>query len=211
MSYEQGRLIAFEGIDGTGKTTLTLAIKRKLEQQTFSVVLLKEPTNETAAGKKLRESYYKGRVAPEQELTWFMEDREWNVKERILPALKQNKIVLLDRYFYSTACYQGVRMNNDWRAILKANRARFPEPALTIILDLKVPLALERIDNERKKTSFEAIQDLQAVRQLFLEIVQEDSIGNFLLLDASLSLPLIEEKALNEIMKLLPKKKKKKN
>ncbi|MBD3191941.1 MAG: dTMP kinase [Candidatus Heimdallarchaeota archaeon] len=211
LAYEQGRLIAFEGIDGTGKTTLALAIKRRLEQQTFSVVLLKEPTNETTAGKKLRESYYKGRVPPEQELAWFMEDREWNVKERVLPALKHNKIVLLDRYFYSTACYQGVRMNNDWKTILKVNRARFPEPSLTIILDLEVSLALQRIDNERKKTSFEAIQDLQAVRKLFLEIVQKDSLGNFLLLDASSPLPILEEKAFNEILGLLVKKKEKKN
>ncbi|NHJ32401.1 MAG: dTMP kinase, partial [Asgard group archaeon] len=141
MEQRKGIFIAFEGIDGTGKTTMALNLKERLEKLGYSVVIYKEPTNETEAGKKIRASYLEERATLEQELEWFIEDREWNVNTRILPALAENKIVFLDRYFFSTACYQGVRKSKDWISILELNRKKFPEPDLTIIFDLDVQVA----------------------------------------------------------------------
>lgn len=196
MEQKKGLLIAFEGIDGTGKTTLALMLKERLEALGYSVVMFKEPTNETEAGKKIRSSYVEGRASLDIELQWFIEDREWNVTTRILPALAENKIVFLDRYFFSTACYQGVRKNNDWVSILELNRKKFPEPDLTIIFDLDVQLAIKRIMKDRSNANtFEGIQNLRDVRALFLEIFQLDTIGNYILINA--------EKSIEEIFELL--------
>jgi len=181
-----GVFIALEGIDGTGKTTQAKLLKTKLEVLGFQVALFKEPTESTPEGQKLRASYVSGRVSLEQELEWFIKDRAWNVKERILPALKAGAIVLLDRYFFSTACYQGARKNNDWQSILKINRQQFPEPDLTVIFDLEPKIALSRILSEREKSnSFEGYSYLAQVRQLFLAIYNTDTIGHYLLIDAS--------------------------
>lgn len=196
MEQKKGLLIAFEGIDGTGKTTLAQMLKERLEALGHSVVMFKEPTNETEAGKKIRASYVEGRASLDIELQWFIEDREWNVTTRILPALAENKIVFLDRYFFSTACYQGVRKNNDWASILELNRKKFPEPDLTIIFDLDVQLAVKRIMRERSNANtFEGLQNLRDVRALFLEIFQLDTIGNYLLINA--------EKSIEEILEIL--------
>jgi len=196
VEQKKGLLIAFEGIDGTGKTTLAQMLKERLEALGHSVVMFKEPTNETEAGKKIRASYVKGRASLDIELQWFIEDREWNVTTRILPALAENKIVFLDRYFFSTACYQGVRKNNDWFSILELNRKKFPEPDLSIIFDLDVQLAVKRIMRERSNANtFEGMQNLRDVRALFLEMYQLDTIGNYLLINA--------EKSIEEILELL--------
>ena len=196
MEQKKGLLIAFEGIDGTGKTTLALMLKERLEVSGYSVVMFKEPTNETEAGKKIRASYIEERASLDIELQWFIEDREWNVTTRILPALAENKIVFLDRYFFSTACYQGVRKNNDWVSILELNRKKFPEPDLTIIFDLDVQLAIKRIMKDRSNANtFEGMQNLRDVRALFLEMFQLDTIGNYFLVNA--------EKSIEEILELI--------
>ncbi|MHA1156239.1 MAG: dTMP kinase [Candidatus Heimdallarchaeota archaeon] len=179
-----GILIAFEGIDGTGKTSIIRVLLERLTNDGFNVVTFKEPTNETEAGKKIRTSYSDGRVSLEDELQWFIDDREWDVKERILPSLAEKKIVLMDRYFFSTACYQGVRMNDDWISILKTNRSMFPEPDLTIIIDVDPRISQQRILKDRQKSNtFEELDYQRNVRKLFLEIINKDSIGNYLLLD----------------------------
>ena len=184
MLLSNGILIAFEGIDGTGKTSIIRVLLERLTKDGFSVVTFKEPTNETEAGKKIRTSYSDGRVSLEDELQWFIDDREWDVKERILPSLTEKKIVLMDRYFFSTACYQGVRMNNDWNSILKTNRSMFPEPDLTIIIDVDPRISQQRILKDRQKSNtFEELDYQRNVRRLFLEIINKDSIGNYLLLD----------------------------
>jgi dTMP kinase len=194
VEQKRGFFIAFEGIDGTGKTTMANILKERLESLGYSVVMYKEPTNETEAGRKIRASYIDGRATLEQELEWFIEDREWNVTTRILPALAENKIVFLDRYFFSTACYQGVRKDNDWISILKLNREKFPEPDLTIIFDLNVQVAIKRIMRDRENANtFEGMQYLRDVRALFLEMFQLDTIGNYLLINAEQTIDEISE------------------
>jgi len=206
VEQKKGFLIAFEGIDGTGKTTLALILKKRLEALGHSVVMFKEPTNETEAGKKIRSSFVEGRASLDMELQWFIEDREWNVTTGILPALAENKIVFLDRYFFSTACYQGVRKNNDWFDILELNRKKFPEPDLTIIFDLDVEIAIRRIMGDRSNANtFEGMQYLRDVRALFLEMFQLDTIGNYLLIDAEKSIDEISEILYAKLLELIGK------
>ena len=201
---KNGLFVVYEGIDGTGKSSLISMAKDVLETQGYTLTILKEPTNETEAGKKIRESYVTGRVPFEEELQWFIDDREWNVTNNIKPALEAKHIVLVDRYFFSTACYQGVRNNNDWSSILKMNREKFPEPDLTIVIDVEPEVALERITKERvKENTFEAIENLRNVRNLFLEVVNNDPIGNYLLIDGSETLEEISDEILLNMYMLI--------
>jgi len=207
-----GILIAFEGIDGTGRTTIAKILKEKFDTLGFKVVIFKEPTNETTAGKKIRESYHKGRVSIDEELQWFIEDREWDVNHNILPALAANKLVFLDRYYFSTACYQGVRKEGDWQSILESNRDKFPEPDLTIIFELHPEIALERIMKNRKKSNtFEGLDYLIAVQDLFLQIYHNDTIGNYLLIDSTKCIEditlIISEKIVDLIEEKIQKRK----
>ncbi len=210
LDERNGLFIVFEGIDGTGKTTQAKLLKKLLLNLGYLVEIYKEPTNETEAGKKIRTSYTTDRPSLETELHWFIEDREWNVNSRVLPALEAKKIVFLDRYYFSTACYQGARKNGDWKYILDLNRAKFPEPDLTIIFDLKPKIALDRIKRTRQKgNTFEGLSYLRKVRKLFIKIYKTDKKGEFLLIDAKKSIEQIFDILIKNINPLIKEKKNK--
>ena len=118
-----GVLIAIEGIDGAGKTTLARNLKKWLESRGYRVEVIKEP-GDSVWGQKIRESYDRELDARE-ELELFLKDREENVRRKILPALKKGTIVIMDRYYYSTMTYQGAR-GIDVEEIRKRNE-RLPQ------------------------------------------------------------------------------------
>ena len=163
--------IVFEGIDGSGKTTLSRMLFDNLKSSSHDVVWFREP-GDSKWGRKIRElAQLKDRIPIQEELAYFIEDRKMNVKKNIIPALKQKRVVILDRYFYSTACYQGAR-GLDMEAILKTNRAFAPEPDCTFIIDIDVQTALERIQRSRTKSArlFEKASFLTKVRENYLRL-----------------------------------------
>ena len=95
----RGVLVAFEGIDGAGKTTQAEVLHRNLMSRGYKVVLLHEPTN-SPPGRKIKESAINGRHNPEQELDYFIQDRKANVERNIKPALADRKIVIMDRILF---------------------------------------------------------------------------------------------------------------
>lgn len=104
----KGLLIVFEGIDGTGKSTQMSLLARYLREKGFAVIETREPTN-GQFGQQIRALYTnRSGVSPEQELELFLADRREHVDNVLTPALQEGKIVLCDRYFLSTAAYQGV-------------------------------------------------------------------------------------------------------
>jgi dTMP kinase len=210
LEERNGLFIVFEGIDGTGKSTQAKILREFLLDMGYQVVMYKEPTNETDAGKKIRASYTTDRPSLETELQWFIEDREWNVNTQVLPSLKDKKIIFLDRYYFSTVCYQGARKNGNWQNILKLNRSKFPEPDLTIIFDLKPKIALSRIKQTRQKgNTFEGLSYLRKVRKLFLKLYKSDKIGTYLLIDSRKTIDEISTILKPKIMDLIKEKEKK--
>jgi len=140
---EKGVLIAFEGIDGAGKTTQALMLREALIAEGIDVLLTKEPTN-GQFGKLLRESATVGRLPAEEELKLFMKDRLEHVERELNPALLAGSVVIVDRYYFSTAAYQGAR-GFDPDAILRSNEVFAPEPHLLVILDIEPALGMQRI------------------------------------------------------------------
>ena len=103
----------------------------------------------------------------EEELSWFNKDRREDVKENILPALSENKVVLMDRYYYSTAAYQGA-LGLDSANILRDNESFAPIPDRAYIFTAPPEQCLERIKNSRDGySSFEKLEYLIKVQKKF--------------------------------------------
>ena len=167
----RGRLIAFEGIDGCGKSTQLERLAASLRALGYEVVETGEPTP-GPTGRRIREMARSGReLAPDQELRWFVEDRRAHVAELIEPALRKGCLVLTDRYYLSTVAYQGAR-GLDAQQILTDSEAEFPVPDLVLLLQIRPDRALERV-RERGgviEGVFERQDFLEQVAAIFGEI-----------------------------------------
>ena len=178
MSFEselpkqsRGFLIAFEGIDGAGKTTQAHLLGKKLIEEGFDAVVLKEPTM-GEWGRKIALMSKNGRtLSAEEEFKYFYEDRRQDVEENIEPALKKGKIVVMDRYYYSNMAYQGAK-GLDPEYIEKMNLQIAPKPNLVLILDIDATTAKERIVNVRKDQPNHFEQRLSPVRDIFRKIAK---------------------------------------
>jgi dTMP kinase len=139
-----GRLVAFEGLDGCGKSTQLELLAARLRAADCDVVTTHEPT-EFPSGQRIREMARSGKpLAAEEELRWFVEDRRVHVAEVIAPAMRADRIVLTDRYYLSTVAYQGAR-GLDYEQILADSEDEFPIPDLVILLEIDPHKAFERV------------------------------------------------------------------
>ncbi len=136
------------------------------------MILSREPTD-GPFGRRLRESATSGRLSPEEELQLFHQDRREHVEKLIAPALQDGEIVILDRYYFSTMAYQGVR-GFDPGEIRRINEEFAPRPDLLLLLDLSLDTALERIGvRDGRGNEFEQRESLQHCSQIF-HSVQDD-------------------------------------
>jgi dTMP kinase len=165
----RGFLVAIEGIDGAGKTTQAAMLAGHLTAAlSTEVVSSKEPTA-GPWGAKIRASAATGRMSAEDELAAFLEDRKEHVAGFIEPALSRGALVILDRYYLSTATYQGAR-GLDVAEILRANEAFAPRPDLLVIIELDPEAAVARIGTRGGANAFEAIDNLRAVHEGFARL-----------------------------------------
>lgn len=169
-----GYLIVLEGIDGTGKSTQAKLLAATLRDSGHRVILSREPTD-GAFGRRLRESATTGRLSPEEELQLFLQDRREHVETLIEPALQSGEIVILDRYYFSSMAYQGVR-GFDPQEIRRVNEEFAPKPDLMLLLDLSIDSALERIGvRDGEANEFEQRESLQLCSEIF-HSVQDDFV-----------------------------------
>jgi len=167
-------LIVFEGIDGSGKTALSKRVQKHLKDLGKKVVWFREPTD-MQWGAKIRAVFESGeRLSPKEEVELFMKDRKDDVEKRIIPALNEGKIVLLDRYYFSTAAYQGAE-GLDWMKIIQDNEKFAVRPHIIFFLLTHPEVALRRIEKEgRKKTAPEKLEVMQRIdnvyRQMFSKL-----------------------------------------
>ncbi len=164
-----GLLVAIEGVDGAGKTTVSALLAQYCGERGIACTLSKEPTG-IGAGVTLRESAKNGRATPADELALFLEDRADHVRRSIRPALDFGAVVILDRYYWSTAAYQGAR-GIDPFAIIAANEDIAPAPDLVILLDLPPAGGLTRVRARGDvPNTFETEDALQQSRDIFLQL-----------------------------------------
>lgn len=168
-SHGRGKLVAIEGIDGAGKSTQARLLAEVLERYGLPVVLTREPTD-GVYGARIRSAAASGtRLPASEELELFGKDRAEHVDGVILPALESGKWVVTDRYFLSTAAYQGAR-GLDPESILASNEANFPAPDCALVLELAVRDGLVRVEDRGTRDAFESEETLDAVAQAFASL-----------------------------------------
>ncbi len=166
----RGKLIIFEGTDGTGKSTQLRLLGDYLLNKGYSILTTREPT-EGRYGQQIRSLYmHRDRYSREEELALFLADRREHVEKLLAPALEQGKVILCDRYFLSTVAYQGAR-GFDPEHILELNRFA-PDPDVALLFQLPLDTGLDRITSGRgdKLNDFEQRENLARVAAIFSSI-----------------------------------------
>jgi dTMP kinase len=156
---KNGILIAIEGIDGSGKSSLAKNLYQELLNQKYAVLLTKEPGG-TPLGLQLRTIVQEKKVAvcPKAEFMLFATDRAQHFHELIIPALTENKIIISDRMADSSLVYQGYGRGLDKDAINAVNNFVMNgiKPHITIYVKVPLSVATERIMKRNiALTSFE--------------------------------------------------------
>lgn len=176
-----GLLVAIEGIDGAGKSTLVTRLRAGLEAANAAVLVSKEPTA-GPWGMRLRESAATGRLGPIGEVKFLLRDRLQHVVEVIEPALARGEIVILDRYYPSMVAYQGA-LGYPVDRLLATNKFA-PEPDLLLVLDVDPQTGLDRIKARGDiPNHFETLSTLRITRDIFLAL----EVPNKVIIDASQS------------------------
>jgi len=164
---KKGLLIVFEGTDGTGKSTQLQLLYNILHDKDYPVIATREPTD-GKYGRKIRELYINRKnYSHEEELELFLADRREHVDKLLNPALKRGEIILCDRYFLSTAAYQGA-IGFDPETILSRNSFA-PDPDLALLFQTPVNVGITRIISDRGDTlnDFEQNESLEKVAEIF--------------------------------------------
>ncbi len=195
-----GLLIAVEGIDGAGKTSVAALLAQYCGERGIACALSKEPTS-LKWGRELRRSASTGRLTLEDELALFRKDREMHVAGTIRPALEQRHVVIVDRYYWSTAAYQGAR-GADPAAIIADHETFAPRPDVFLLLDVPVEQGLERIRRRGDEpNAFEKASALEKARHIFLDLAAS-SPSHSLMVDASASVRDVSRRCLEKMQAL---------
>jgi dTMP kinase len=210
-------LITFEGIDGAGKSTQVKKLKTWLQEKGREVLSLREPGG-TVVAEKIRQLLLESKhhISPVGELLLFSASRAELVQSVILPALEQQKTVILDRFYDSTTAYQGYGRGLSLDMLDQINRiATFGLiPDLTFYLDIlpedalmrkfsekSLPLAFDAKELDRMESS--GIDFYRRVRQGYTDLIDEGG-GRIIPLDATDSPDTVHRQIVHYIRELDP-------
>jgi len=202
----RGRFIVIEGIDGSGKSTLAARLSEDLAAVGRKVLRTREPGG-TPISEKIRALLLDAKnseMVPLTEFFLYMASRAQLVDEVIRPALAAGQVVICDRYYYSTAAYQGAAGNVGIDAVLNVSEkvAKFQKPDLVLLLDLppRTARARQGIRDDRVESKGAAYQE--RVRRGFLVIARRER-RRFRIFDASQPADALYEEVRREVARVL--------
>jgi len=174
---KKGFFITFEGTEGSGKSTQIRYAAQFLKKKGYTVAVLREPggTKTSEAIRQILLNKDLKEMRPETELLLYLAARAQLVREKIEPALREGKVVILDRYEDSTLAYQGFGGGISLRLIEAFSRfvRGSTVPSLTFVLDIDTRRGLRRSGRgdrvEQKAVSFH-----EKVRRGFLQLARTD-------------------------------------
>ena len=175
-----GRLITFEGIDGCGKSTQAQLFFEKMLSKKHKCILTREPGGSFGAEeiRKLLVTGTKNRWSPETEILLFTAARRDHIERIIIPGIKENKIVISDRFFDSTKIYQGLTRSELFGLVDKLHNLIINIiPDLTFVIDVEpnhaLKRGLERLTGEDRFEEF-GINFQTKLREGFIKLVKKE-------------------------------------
>ncbi|WP_118972978.1 dTMP kinase [Taibaiella koreensis] len=170
---QKNLFIAFEGIDGSGKSTQVQLLAGKLREQGHKVYTTFEPTD-SKIGKMIRDIFAHKEPADHRTIAaLFVADRLDHLlhpENGLLKKLAEGYTVITDRYYFSSYAYHGTHMSMDWVIAANALCADLLRPDLNIYIDMPPEASMERISKGRNSTElYETLDNLKQVRDKYLE------------------------------------------
>lgn len=163
--------IAFEGLDGSGSSTHSEMISKRLREEGHKVALTKEPTNNLIGGLIRGVLSHQWEATSETLQLLFSADRGHHLSMEIEPWLEEGRTVFCDRYMFSTFAFGSLEGDLEW---LKALNSKFRKPDLTILIKVAPEECIRRIHSNRAKTElFEKVDTLTKVWQAYEKIAEE--------------------------------------
>ena len=193
--------IAFEGVDGAGKSTQVRLLGEHLERGGREVVVCREPGG-TGLGEELRRILLdpgSGDLQPEVEVLLFMAARAQLCNKVIRPELESGKVVISDRFLWSSVVYQGVVGGLGVEEVLSIGRVatRGLLPDLTFLVDLDPAASHSGLDDGDRMES-RGIEFQRRVREGFLTLAEEFQ-DKFILVDGSASIEQVHQQVLDAL------------
>ncbi|KMQ52885.1 Thymidylate kinase [Chitinispirillum alkaliphilum] len=177
----RGKFIAFEGIDGCGKSTQISRVAKLLLDSGVKPVLTREPGG-TQIGEAIRSLLIDPRyeeMSDTAELLLYLASRAQHVKEKIAPALGEGRVVLCDRFQAATFSYQGYGRGISLDLLDQLNRFSTGgvKPDLTFVLDISVECSMHRLaamNKSKDRLESSSVQFFQKIRQGYKAQAQAD-------------------------------------
>lgn len=198
-----GKFIVIDGPDGCGKTAQTKLLVDWLKKQDVAVETFRDP-GATAIGEKIRQILLNPEhiaMSTEAEVMLYMAARVQLWQEKITPALKQNKCVVIDRWLSSTCAYQGFAGGFGVARIVKiaTDCLEKPWPDLTIILDVDSKTAATRLKKDPDRMEQKGSSYHKKVREGFLKLAED--LMNFIVIDAADDIETVHKQIITAIEK----------
>ena len=176
---KKGVFITFEGIDASGKTTQVKRTVQYLRKKGFDVLFLREPGGEPVS-EQIRKILLKSKssINPVTELLLYLASRSQLIEKKIIPALKEKRVVVCDRFTDSTLAYQGYGRGLDkvWIKNLNEKATLGVKPDLTLLIDvhLKVYTKRAKLKKNKDRLEKENLIFYKSIRKGYLEIARQD-------------------------------------
>lgn len=167
-----GVFICIEGLDGCGKTTQARLLVKKLNKH-YDALYTAEPSRGNI-GKFIKRNclHAEKRGSVLVEALLFAADRVDHVQNEVLPALNKGRVMVSDRYVYSSYAYQGAAgLELEWIEKLNEHAIR---PDLAIFIDVKPEAVVQRL--KRKKSVMEDLETQRKVREVYLKYVEKNQL-----------------------------------
>ena len=212
MKNKKGAFIALEGIDGSGKSTITDLIYNELCKNNINTYKTCEPTN-SPTGILLRKFLSSKQHADERVIaSLFTTDRLYHILNEdggIKNKINNGITVISDRYYFSSYAYQSINLPLSYLIETNAVCSNILKPDLNIFLDLNPETALKRIIKTRKNLDiYEKKETLMKIRKNYLKaFTRLSGKENILIIDANRSLDIVFNDTYDQISKLLLKRK----
>jgi len=194
----RGVFFCIEGLDGCGKTTQAKLLVRRLKRD-YDVIYTAEPSK-GRIGRFIKNYCLHGdkRGSSVVEALLFAADRFEHVEDVVLPALQRGKIVVSDRYVYSSLAYQGTA-GLDLKWIEKINEHAI-RPDLAIFIDVKPETVVQRL--KPKKSVMENLETQRKVREVYVRFVEK---GELVRIDGNESKREVAENIITMVRSFLKK------